>query len=270
MRAYFSQFGTVNHVRLSRNKKTGNSKHYAFLEFASSEVARIVANTMDNYLMFGHILKCKFVPQEQVHPKMWIGADRRFKKVPWNKIEGRKLALPKGKAEWEKKNEVETKRRREKAEKLKAIGYEFEGPELKSPHDVPMEETAIGAIEEPIALQTDVVEAKTTVVSGGGEHGAVVVSEEVKTRKRGRKGKTQGEEKTEGKAEDGAVPEEGQASSTGKVLKALDSAVETAIETVEAAGERLVGATKKAKKVVGDREVTGGKKAKKSKKAAGG
>lgn len=35
---YFSQFGKVTKVRLSRNKKNGKSKGYAFLEFSSAEV----------------------------------------------------------------------------------------------------------------------------------------------------------------------------------------------------------------------------------------
>ena len=43
MKKYFSQFGRVLNLRLSRNKKTGASKHYAFVEFASAEVADIVA-----------------------------------------------------------------------------------------------------------------------------------------------------------------------------------------------------------------------------------
>jgi nucleolar protein 15 len=58
MKEYFTQFGQVNQLRLSRNRKTGKSKHYGFIEFKSAEVAQIVAETMDNYLMFGHILKC--------------------------------------------------------------------------------------------------------------------------------------------------------------------------------------------------------------------
>ena len=131
MRAYFSQFGTVTNVRLSRSKKTGNSKHYGFLEFASAEVAKIVASTMNNYLMFGHILKCRVIPQDQVHPKLWIGANKRFKKVPWNRIEGRKLELAKGRTEWERKIEAEKQRRAEKMEKMKEIGYEFNPPPLK-------------------------------------------------------------------------------------------------------------------------------------------
>lgn len=58
MRAYFSQFGDILNLRLSRNKKTGKSKHYAFIEFSSNSVARIVAETMHNYLLFGHLLQC--------------------------------------------------------------------------------------------------------------------------------------------------------------------------------------------------------------------
>ncbi|KAK6428212.1 nucleolar protein, partial [Oleoguttula sp. CCFEE 5521] len=41
MRAYFVQFGAITHLRLARNKKTGKSKHFAFVEFASSNVADI-------------------------------------------------------------------------------------------------------------------------------------------------------------------------------------------------------------------------------------
>jgi hypothetical protein len=40
---YFSQFGKLTKVRLSRNKKTGKSKHYAFMEFQHPEVATIAA-----------------------------------------------------------------------------------------------------------------------------------------------------------------------------------------------------------------------------------
>ena len=39
--------------------QTGNAKGYGFVEFASAAVAKIVADTMNNYLMFNRLLKCK-------------------------------------------------------------------------------------------------------------------------------------------------------------------------------------------------------------------
>lgn len=42
--------------------QTGRSKGYAFIEFKCDEVAKIVAETMNNYFMFEKLLKCKFTP----------------------------------------------------------------------------------------------------------------------------------------------------------------------------------------------------------------
>lgn len=180
MRDYFSQFGTIQRLRLSRNKRTGHSKHYAFLEFASSEVAKIVADTMDNYLMFGHILKCKVVPKEQVHENLWKGANKRFKAVPWNKIEGRKLEMGMGREGWEKRIEGEKKRRSEKADKLKELGYEFDGGELKGVDVVPVKPKAIEAADMDGDVEM-VEQERSLVVDGGDGDGTVVVSESVKT-----------------------------------------------------------------------------------------
>jgi len=41
---------------------------------------------MDNYLLMGHILKCKVIPKSEVHPELWIGADKKFKKVPMARV----------------------------------------------------------------------------------------------------------------------------------------------------------------------------------------
>jgi len=43
MNGFFSQFGNVTRLRLARNKKTGNSRHFAFIEFDNPQVAQIVA-----------------------------------------------------------------------------------------------------------------------------------------------------------------------------------------------------------------------------------
>ena len=66
--------------------QTGRSKHYGFIEFDSSTVAQIVAETMDNYLLMGHILRCKVIPKDQVHPELWVGANRKWRVVPADRV----------------------------------------------------------------------------------------------------------------------------------------------------------------------------------------
>ena len=174
MRQYFSQFGEINRLRLSRNKKTGASRHWAFVEFRSAAVAGIVAETMNNYLLFEHILKCSVVPQEQLHEDVWKGADKRFKSVPWNKMEGKKHEVPVSKEHWDRRISNEEERRESKQDKTKSIGYEFEAPKLKGTRDL------IKSITEG-----ETVEEEKSLVTAGDEdgQGTLVVSEEIKTKR---------------------------------------------------------------------------------------
>ncbi|KAI0445563.1 hypothetical protein F4803DRAFT_507278 [Xylaria telfairii] len=155
MREYFSQFGQVNKIRVSRNKATGQSKHFAFIEFAELGVAEIVAKTMDNYLLAGHLLKVKMVPKSQIHDKLWVGANRRFKKIPWNKMAGNRLKKPLSESAWTEKISKEETKRSERAKKLLELGYEFEAPKLKSVHDTNDSPPALEAAkdEAPKAIE---------------------------------------------------------------------------------------------------------------------
>lgn len=80
MKRFFSQFGRVTRLRLSRSKHTGRSKGYAFIEFELEEVAKVVAETMNNYLFYERLLKCEFLEPERVHPATFYGANRIFTK----------------------------------------------------------------------------------------------------------------------------------------------------------------------------------------------
>lgn len=136
MRSYFSQFGDVERLRMSRNKKTGASKHFAFIEFASAPVAEVVAKTMDNYLLFGRILKVKVVPKSQINENVWKGANKRFNKIPRSKLTGNALKKPLSESTWTKKISKEEQKRSERAKKLLDMGYEFEAPKIKSIDEV--------------------------------------------------------------------------------------------------------------------------------------
>ncbi|KAA0715568.1 MKI67 FHA domain-interacting nucleolar phosphoprotein [Triplophysa tibetana] len=72
LKAYFKQFGTI--------LRTGGTKGYGFVEFECDEVAKIVAETMNNYLMRERLIKCELIPPEKVHEKLFAGSQAGFKK----------------------------------------------------------------------------------------------------------------------------------------------------------------------------------------------
>lgn len=136
MMGFFGQFGDITRLRLSRNKKTGKSKHYAFLEFRSPEVAAVVAECMDNYLLFGSILRCKLVPEEKIHPLMWIGANRKFRLIPYKKIAKERHNKERGPEEQRKQLKRLLKKDQNRRKRLMALGidYEFESLSTQVPH----------------------------------------------------------------------------------------------------------------------------------------
>ena len=166
MKAYFGQFGNILQLRLSRNRQTGASKHFAFIQFQDASVADIVAKTMDNYLMFGHILKVKLVPNEQVPANVWKGSNKRFKKVPWNKMKGRELEQGRSEGVWEERNRIEQERRDTKATKLKAIGYEFDAPALQSPKGLSKKAKVVPQLTEKEG-ETEAIEAAPVTEDSG-------------------------------------------------------------------------------------------------------
>lgn len=199
MQAYFSQFGPISNIRLARNKKTGKSKHFAFIEFASASVADIVAKTMDKYLLFGHLLQARRVPAEQVQENLWKGGKgvKGGKARPRNRIEGSKLRKGTDREGWEKRVEKEEKRRGEKADKLKEMGYDFEMPSIKAVKAVPVkalkdadadvekdvviEETIVQKIE-PKESGTEITVEQTTKRKGKGAAAATTVTKKRKTK----------------------------------------------------------------------------------------
>lgn len=142
MRAYFSQFGTVTRLRLSRNKKTGQSKHYAFVEFESAQVAKVVADTMDNYLLFGHILKVKLMSEDQIRDDLFVGANKKFKVLNWASQNHIATNAPKTRKHWEEVQAKEKEYRQKRSERLKSIGidYSYDSPAPAAEEDKSVEE----------------------------------------------------------------------------------------------------------------------------------
>ncbi|CAI8496863.1 hypothetical protein CAS74_004510 [Pichia kudriavzevii] len=125
LRRYFQQFGEILRLRLSRNKKTGNSKHYAFLEFKEYDVAKIAAETMNNYLLMGHLLKCSLLEEDKIHEKLFVGANLKFKKIPFAKINQLKFDRKKDLKEWERLQNKHEKNISSKKHVLARAGIDY-------------------------------------------------------------------------------------------------------------------------------------------------
>lgn len=89
IKGYFSQYGEVTRVRLSRSKKTARSRGFAFIEFADKEVAVAAAESMDGYLMHGRRLEAKLIEPERLHADTFKGANRTFRRIPFSTLERR-------------------------------------------------------------------------------------------------------------------------------------------------------------------------------------
>jgi nucleolar protein 15 len=126
MTKYFTQFGDITRLRLSRNKKTGKSKHYGFIEFSEHEVAKVAADTMNNYLLFGHLLKCHVLPKQDVHDDLFKGAEATYKAIPWAKISKVKHDAPKTQAQWDRLTKKHQHAQMARQLKLKAKGIDFD------------------------------------------------------------------------------------------------------------------------------------------------
>jgi nucleolar protein 15 len=133
LRAYFSQFGDISRLRVSRNKKTGRSKHYGFIEFASGPVAQIVAETMDDYLLLGHILTCKVIPKDEVHPELWVGANRKWRVVPTYRLAHAQHNKPRSEGQQRAAEKRLLSRQASRKRKLAEAGimYDFDKVEYK-------------------------------------------------------------------------------------------------------------------------------------------
>ena len=134
MKGFFTQFGTVTRLRLARNRKTGRSKHYAFIEFEHREVAEVVAKAMNGYLLYSKILECRVLKPEEVRPKTFHLSKANLQLVnrPVDQLRNSARAVFNAERSVEKQEKLEGRRagaaRKRARQWAKAgIEYDFEG-----------------------------------------------------------------------------------------------------------------------------------------------
>ncbi|PON85109.1 Splicing factor-like protein [Trema orientale] len=146
MEGFFRQFGVIKRLRIARNKKseirfastgcesglyeTGKSKHYGFIEFEDPGVAKVVAETMNNYLLYEHLLQVHLVPPERIHPKLWRGFNIRYKPLDWVKVERKQHDKERTLEERKKLVDKIVKRDEKRRKRIEAAGIDYECPEI--------------------------------------------------------------------------------------------------------------------------------------------
>ncbi|KAL3731945.1 hypothetical protein ACJRO7_028756 [Eucalyptus globulus] len=124
---YFSQFGTIKRLRIARNKRV---RLWKFLLFSNLQVAKIVAETMHNYLLFEHLLQVHLIPPEHVHPKIWKGFNYRYK--PLDRVQVQRKNHNKERTLEEHKKLVNgiMQRDKKRRKKIEAAGIDYECPDI--------------------------------------------------------------------------------------------------------------------------------------------
>jgi len=126
LRKFFEQFGSISKLRVSRSKKTGRTRGYAFLEFAKKDVAEIAVNTMDGYMLFHKKIECHLM--DQAHMDTFKNGNREWNFVPTQVIF--RNNKNKEKSDEEKAERVKglLGKEKEKRIRLKELGIDYEYP----------------------------------------------------------------------------------------------------------------------------------------------
>lgn len=108
---------------------------YAFIEFKDKEVAKIAAENMNGYMIFGKVLQCRLIQDDE---GMKVQT-KRFKFIPHAKIfvaQHNKVKISKCLSSFKEKDSKELKKgvksllklEEKKREKLRELGIDYEFP----------------------------------------------------------------------------------------------------------------------------------------------
>lgn len=99
------------------------------------QVARIASEAMDGYFMFKQQISCKLMKPENVHPMLFANANKKFRNIPWRKLERHRHERERTPQEHAKRIAKLIKRDRLRQQKIAKAGidYEYEGLQAAVP-----------------------------------------------------------------------------------------------------------------------------------------
>lgn len=124
LRKYFRQFGDVSRVRLSRKKDSGKSRRFGYVEFVDKAVAAVAAETMNNYLVDGEMMKVSVVE----NPKHNLFFKSRLTNIVETNWRARKYAAetkPRSLETWQQLQADFEAEKKQKFADLAAQGFEY-------------------------------------------------------------------------------------------------------------------------------------------------
>ncbi|GEQ66570.1 hypothetical protein JCM33374_g233 [Metschnikowia sp. JCM 33374] len=124
LKKYFTQFGDIIRLRVSRNKVTGASRHYGFIEFKEIAAAQVAAETMNNYLLVGHLLKVHVVenPEDNLFSK---NMKSDFREFDWRAKSYEQQNAPKPLEMWQELQKKYEESKKQKFDDLKKLGFNY-------------------------------------------------------------------------------------------------------------------------------------------------
>ncbi|TNJ28633.1 putative RNA binding [Giardia muris] len=137
LRQFFSQFGKILKVRVSRNKNQ-NSRGFGYVMFAEEEVAKIAAQTMNNYLIHGKILKAEYIP-DPPNNLFWDGCEKIRRPVPHAAIAREKKNMPLDEEQTKEQIGQLTAMLDGRKELLATMNYEYDFPPIVKGGETPTE-----------------------------------------------------------------------------------------------------------------------------------
>lgn len=72
-------------VKLARSRISARSKGYAFIQFKYPEVAEIVSDNMNGYLLLGKVIVSNVLPANQKNPFCYATTNK-YKFINWKRM----------------------------------------------------------------------------------------------------------------------------------------------------------------------------------------